>query len=95
MDWDAMDENMKLMETRDAEAKARGEIVGRYINHPFADGYAYYEIVKENKQTVRIQVITDIGDDWVLPAWGKTTSIKKNDALHFLALRDAMAELFS
>jgi len=98
MNWEEMrkrmDANCKKMQDKDVAAKVRGDIVGRYISHPFADGYAYYEIIRENKKTVRIEVVTGIGDDWVLPAWGEATSIKKDDAMDFLARRDMMAEIF-
>jgi hypothetical protein len=82
------------LHARDQAQKARGEVVGRYITHPYADGHATYEITKVTARTARIRVVTGLGDDWVLPAWGAETSIPLKDAMRFLDQRDRMAELF-
>jgi hypothetical protein len=98
-DYDAyvnrMKENYNAMEKRDADAKAKGTIVGRYVAEPYADGYAYYEILWENKATVTAQVITGIGDDWVIPYWGRRAKIDRAYALRSLRIRDTYAEIFS
>ena len=78
---------LKGMEDKDRKAKEAGKLVGRYIPHPCADGAAYYEIIRENKHSVRIRVVL-IGDKWVLPAWGHETTIKKDLALWFLRSLD-------
>jgi len=57
------DEKFKEIEQKDKAAKQNNMLVGRYIRMPVADGYAFYEIVRENKQTVRIEHITGLGDD--------------------------------
>jgi hypothetical protein len=97
-DWEEMkremDANYEAMEKRDKQAFEKGRMVGRYIQHQFADGYAYYQIVKENKNSVRIDVITGLGDDWVLPAWGRSITISKKQAMGFLAGQDAMRRIF-
>jgi hypothetical protein len=85
--------NLQNLESTDTIAKKQGKLVGRYISHPYADGYAYYRITKENKKTVHIEVVTGLGDDWVLPAWGDETTIDKNLALRFIICRDAFSEL--
>lgn len=87
-------ENMQKVYDMDAEAKAKGELKGRYISEQYADGYAIYQIVKENKASVLIQVVTEIGDDWVIPYWGESTTIPKEYAVNHVARREAMAELF-
>ena len=80
--------NWKALEDVDKKAKENGKLVGRYIQHPFADGYAIYKIVKENTKTVKIRVVKGIGDDWVLPAWGKECDIHKDLALKFISQRE-------
>lgn len=88
-----IEENQKLMKEKDKEAKEKGVLQGRYINEQYADGYAYYEIIRENKKTVRIRVIKNIGDDWVIPYWGEEATIDKEHALRNIGWRDHMAEL--
>ena len=98
MNWEEAskryDENMEHLEECDKKARDADNIVGRYIQHQFADGYAVYQITRKNKDSVRIQVCTGLGDDWVLPAWGRTCTIDMETALRFLKWRDSMLELF-
>jgi len=89
--WDA---NFKALQEEDKRAKEEGKLVGRYLEEHYADGYAYYRIVRENKKSVRIEVVTGIGDDWVLPYWGEKSSISKGYAQESLFRRDAMLRLF-
>lgn len=90
--WNA---NFRAMEAEDAEARKYGRLVGRYIKEQIADGYAYYKIVKENKATVKIQVVRDIGDDWTVPYWGESTTIPKKYVLRGLEMLDKIDELFA
>lgn len=95
-DWlKKMELKFQQMQEDDRLAKEKGELLNRYIQHQYADGYAYYKIMKVNKRTVRIQVVTGIGDDWVVPAWGALATIKKEQAEQFLRQRDFMEELFA
>jgi len=87
--------NISQMELKDKTAKQNKKLVGRYIREKYADGYSFYKIVKENKHTVRIQVITGIGDDWVIPYWGESSTINKNYALSNIQYRDELAKIFS
>lgn len=64
---------------------------GRYLNFPCADGYAYYEIIRKNKKTVRIRVITEIGDNWVVPYIGEENAVDQELALSNIGLRDFLA----
>jgi len=86
--------NWAKLQECDKTAKEKGELVGRYIDEPFADGKAIYQIIKENKKTVRIRVCTGLGDDWVIPYWGEETTIDKEYAVKKVAQRDALVELF-
>lgn len=82
------------MVEEDSKAKKSNGLIGRFIAHPFADGSAFYKITKVTKRTVTIEVITGIGDDWVLPAWGEKCTIPLATAFDFVSARDELAELF-
>ena len=90
----SFDDNWNKLVAQDKEAKEKGEMLGRYITHPYADGCATYLITKINQKSVVIEVCVGLGDDWVLPAWGVKTSIPKKLAFSFLDRRDGLAELF-
>ena len=87
--------NYNKMIQRDTQAQQRGELVGRFIDEPIADGYAYYEIVRENKNTVRIKHITGVGDDYMVHYWGSIATIDKDYALQSIKRREALANIFS
>ena len=91
----SLNRNWDRLNKIDAKAKAEGTLLYRYIDHPYADGRAYYQIVKVNKRSVSIKVLGGLGDDWVLPAWGRECKIPKNLAEQFVARRDALAKLFA
>ncbi len=90
-----MNENQSHLEQIDQLAKGRGELVGRYIQEQIADGYAFYQIIKENKRTCVIRVCRYLGDDWVISYWGEQATIDKAYALKSVNGRDRMRELFS
>jgi hypothetical protein len=75
----------------DAAAKAAGKLVGRYITHPVADGQAIYKIVKAGPR-ITIEVV-DVADGYMVPAWGRRTTITARQAMAFLAQRDAWTAL--
>lgn len=82
------EENMMNMMKKDEVAKEKGELLGRYLSVHYADGYAYYEIIRVNKKTVRIHSVTEIGDDYISPLWGTETSIPIAEAKLNLKRRD-------
>ena len=88
------DRNFNNMIEKDKKAKAKGEIVGRYIKEPIADGYAYYEIISEGITKVEIKVVRNIGDDWVVPYWGEVARIDKNYVINGLEMEDNLQKLF-
>lgn len=90
-----MQENFEAMEQKDDAARQAGKLVGRYIDHPYADGRAYYEIIREAAKTVRIRVVRGLGDDWVLPAWGEEATIEKRLAQDFIERREAFRRIFA
>ena len=81
-------ENLDLLEKIDKEAREKGEILHRYITEPYADGKAIYQIIKVNKKTVRIKVCLGIGDEWVLPMFGKECLVSKDYVEEVLKRRD-------
>jgi len=88
---EAMDKHFEIVQQQDASAKKNKSLVGRYIQQSCGDGHAYYVIIRENKRTVRIHVVTGIGDDWILPAWGTEISVKKDLAISSIGHRDVWA----
>jgi len=93
--YENWESNKKKVEEKDEVAKKEGLLVGRYIKEPSADGFAVYEIIRENKKSVRIRVVTGIGDDWILPMWGEEATVNKDYATLNIQRRDAMKALFN
>lgn len=87
--------NFKQLEKQDREAKKAKKLVGRYISMSMADGKAFYQIVKENKKSVRIKVCIGLGDDWKVPYWGKESTIGKDYAASCIRVRDGINKIFS
>ena len=89
-----MDRNWALIEKVDLEAKEQGTIVGRYIKEQIADGYAIYIVTKEGKRTSTVEVVTGIGDDWVIPSIGRVGSLKTDYVCANIARRDAINKIW-
>ena len=89
--WDRKFQEIKH---KDETAKRNNKLVGRYIRMPVADGHAFYEIVRENRHTVRIEHISGLGDDWKVSYWGDRATIRKDFALENIGFRDRLAEVF-
>jgi hypothetical protein len=81
-----MGEKWEQIVQTDKEAIANNTLVGRYLTHGFADGMAVYQVTKINKKSVRIEVVTGIGDDWILPAWGVKTTLDFDTLGRFIDL---------
>lgn len=79
----------KLVE-EDVQAKQNDKLVGRYVKQQINDGYAFYKIIKENKTTVVVKVIRNIGDDYIIPYWGERASLDKKFVIRNIALRDSL-----
>lgn len=100
MSWEdynkGYNDNQEYLDKFDAEARAKGTLVGRYIQEGAGDGHATYVIVKENKKTVRIQHVSGLGDDYHINMWGFEASIPKDYALRSIRYRDmrGQAEIF-
>jgi hypothetical protein len=83
----------KLMEC-DRKAGETGTLVGRVIRHPFADGFAVYQVTEVSARTCRIEVCRGLGDDWVLPAWGQNCTIAKDTAMQFIKREEGLRKIF-
>ena len=81
--------NAKWQELKaaDALAKQRGELVGRYVTHPHADGQAVYVITDQSGKSVTVGWV-DVDDAWVLPAWGKKARIPTSKAQQLIGARE-------
>lgn len=89
-----MKENQALLDKIDQEAKDKSQLLWRYIQESYADGYAVYQIIKVNKNSVRIRCCSGLGDDWMIPYWGEVTTIDMEYAMGKVQQRDNMADLF-
>jgi len=83
-----VNENYKKLLEMDIQAANAGNLEGRFVDHPIADGKALYFITKENKKTVTIEHLELGGDDYYLPAWGAKATIPKEFALDNVKARD-------
>lgn len=88
------EKNFNRLVEKDLRAKKNKILTERYIQVNIADGFAYYEIIKENKKTVRIKIVTGIGDDYRVGYWGDMATIDKNYALENIAYRDNLYKIF-
>lgn len=90
-----MEENWEQLKLIDKAQRDKGQLLGRYITHPIADGQAVYQITNVNGGQVTIQVCRGLGDDWVLPAWGEKATINRSTAEELVNRRDGLAALFA
>ena len=87
--------NIKKLEQADKQAKEQGKLVGRFIDEPCGDGAAVYKIIRENKHTVRLRVVVNIGDDYIIPYWGEEATLDKSYVLAKLDRRDNFTAMFA
>ncbi|MFZ2657675.1 MAG: hypothetical protein WAX69_22265 [Victivallales bacterium] len=90
----AMERNWSRFRKMDAEAKSKGEILGRYISEPYADSAANYQIIAVTGGKAMVLVCTGLGDDWVIPYWGRCAAIDRRYAEESIRRRDGIRELF-
>ena len=97
--WEKMiaesDKRYEELQKQDQEAKERWQLVGRYIRVQVADSYAYYEVIRENKKSVRIRLFEGICDDYQVSYWGYEATIDKAFAVNNIHGRDALEKIFS
>ena len=93
-DWQEQErKKWEVIGYKDECAKATKSLVGRYIMEQCCDSHAVYEIIKENKKTVRIRVLR-VGDEWEIPYWGEEANIDIEYARQSVERRDRLADLF-
>ena len=93
--FDAYDRKFDEIAAADKKAKEAGVLVGRYYKEQIADGYAFYLITKENKTRCKLEVVTGIGDDWVIPRFGESAWVGRKEVVWNIDRRDALVEIFS
>lgn len=90
----AIDENYEQLKKIDKMAKSKGELLGRYVDVPVADGKAIYQIMRVNKNTVRLKALGGFGDDYILDYWGIEASVDKEYVISLVRNRDKLDEIF-
>lgn len=90
----AIDENYEQLKKIDKMAKSKGELLGRYVDVPVADGKAIYQIMRVNKNTVRIKALGGFGDDYILDYWGYEATVDKDYIASLVRNRDKLEEIF-
>ena len=93
---DQMEHSYDQMVARDAEAKAEGTIVGRYLKERAADGYAFYEVIAVNgDDSLQIECL-DIYDCWSVPMYESMADcFPRNYAEGNIAARESTEALFN
>lgn len=94
---DRMERSYNEMAAADAEAKAEGTIIGRYLQEPAADGYAYYQIIAVDGKNNTLQLEhLDIYDGWSVAMYeGMIDCFPMTYALQNIEHRDGMAAMFA
>jgi len=90
---DRMERSYNEMVAADAEAKAEGTIIGRYLEEPAADGKAYYQVIAVDGKNNTLQLEhLDIYDGWsiamyegMIDCFPLTYALKNIEAREFLS----------
>jgi hypothetical protein len=96
--WEgAIKANQKHLEDIENKAIASGKLLYRFIYEPVADGQAIYQIIRVNKNTVKIRLcqIDPLYADYVVNYWGKEATIKKEYAEQQIRSQDALRQIFA
>jgi hypothetical protein len=84
-DFDAMrgayERNLERLQACDRLAEARGILVGRYFREIVEDGFAYYVIIEDFGDRVRVELAQGLGTDTPTPYYGNSCVILRNLAL--------------
>lgn len=86
VDWNkdynkTINDNYRLLNEIIEDCVKRDSIEGMILSFSVGDGDAYYQVVKENKNTVQVELCENLGDDYRLDTIGVKGSLKKNIAL--------------
>lgn len=85
-------ENQDFLEKVDQAQKEASELCYRYLDFPYADGKAVYQITGICGTMVKIVCCQGLGDDWEIPEYGDEAVILLSQALQIVGRRDKMAD---
>lgn len=91
--WDDKEkENRDFLENIDQVQKEAGEICYRYLDFPYADGKAIYQVTGICGTMVKIVCCRGLGDDWEIPEYRDEAVILLSQALQIVGGRDKIAD---
>lgn len=91
--WDEKEkENHDFLEAVDREQKESGELCYRYLDFPYGDGKAIYQVTGICGTMVKIVRCQGLGDDWEIPEYGDEAVILLSQALQIVGRRDKMTD---
>lgn len=83
-DYSHLHNNRTLVNILNLKVEKKNKLAGRFLSFPFADGCAIYQIHKVIGDTVYVQVVSEIGDDWAIPDIGESGTITLDRAMRYL-----------
>ncbi len=91
--WDDIEKgNWNFLETVDRAQKESGELCYRYLDFPYADGKAIYQMTGICGTMAKIVRCQGLGDDWEIPEYGNEAVIPLSQALQVVGRRDKMGD---
>ena len=89
--------NEKRLNQIERKAIKNGGLLYRFIYEGVADGQAIYQIIRVNKNTVRIRLcsLDPCYAEYVVPYWGKETTISKKYAWKQINNQNSINKLFN
>ena len=89
-----MTQNSARLQKCDDLARKQRTLVGRVFRVSVADGYAAYQIIKENGRMVKIQCCTGLGDDWRDHHFMAGGTFSKKDVMRYIQWEESLHKLF-
>lgn len=92
--WDAkVRENRDFLRKVDEEQKELGELLYRYLDFPYADGKAIYQVTEVCGTMVRITHCQGLGDDWKILEYGDEAVILQEQAAQIVSRRERLNDM--
>ena len=88
------EKNNKKLDEIDRIQREKGKLLYRFIQLPYADGYAVYQIVYISGQQVRVHHVTGIGSDYSIPELVDGGFFPKESAILNIERRDRISSFF-
>lgn len=85
------EKNNKKLDEIDRIQREKGKLLYRFIQLPYADGYAVYQIVYISGQQVRVHHVTGIGSDYSIPELVDGGFFPKESAILNIERRDRIS----